>query len=151
MNNPNSFKALKIIHTAMLTGQILFAVVICYLMLSKILTAAAPQVDRYLQIAVLVVVAAGYYLGSFLFKKELVKIKEATSLSAQEKFTKYKTVSLIQWALLEVACLFCIISYFVTGNLANIGMAVLLIVLFALMAPNKTKIALQIGIDVEEL
>ena len=72
-------------------------------------------------------------------------------LGAKEKFAVYRSASIIEWALLEAPVLFCIVCFFLTGNYAFMALAVVLIFLFVLVAPSKTKTLNHLQINEAEL
>jgi Na+/H+ antiporter NhaD/arsenite permease-like protein len=149
MKKNTGFAALKMIHIALLAGQVLFAGVIFYLVNSKAIKPVFTAQDRTFQLIAIVMAAAAYFIGANIFKTKLAQIRSDENSTTQEKFIKYRTACIIQWALLEAATLFCIISFFLIGNFSFAALAVLLIILFAMQAPAKSKMALQLGINTE--
>ncbi|MBL0146909.1 MAG: hypothetical protein IPP48_15515 [Chitinophagaceae bacterium] len=108
----NSFKALQLIHKAMLLGQIVAAVIFLILIASKMQTAALQDKDRLFQVVAVVFSVAAVLIGSYLFKKKITGIKNKFEASIADKFTQYRTASIVQWALLEGATLFSCIAFF---------------------------------------
>lgn len=151
MNKGNGLKALNIIHKAMLIGQIIFSGICFYLGYSGMEAAATEALDKILQVVAIAAAAAGFFIGTYLFKNKLTAIKSMETGSAAEKFNLYRAACILQWALLEGPSLFCIICFFLTGNYAFLVLAGTLIILFAMMAPTKTKVAFQTGLTEEEL
>jgi hypothetical protein len=95
-----------------------------------------------------------FFFGGTFFKKKLADIKRNEKAGTKEKLDKYKTASIVQWAMLEGACLFCGVSFFITGNYAFLALALVLMLIFGMLAPIKSKIAFQLGLgisDIEEL
>lgn len=152
MNSSSGFKALNILHKTLLTGQIIFMAVVVVAAYSKMqLPVVSEEMGRILQVIVLLLAAGGFFAGSALFKKQLLKIREMQIATVKEKFTVYRSACILQWALLEGPCLFSIICFFLTGNYAFIALTTVLILLFTMLGPAKLKIALQLGISEEEL
>jgi hypothetical protein len=150
MNNSGNIKALIIIHKALLAGLLLFAAVCIYIVYAKIQVSPLPEMDRTFQVVAIALAAGGFFAGTALFKKKLLQAR-ALQAGVKEKFAIYRSACIIQWALIEGPCLFCIICFFCTGNYAFIALAVVLILLFAMLAPSKVKIALQLALSVVEL
>jgi hypothetical protein len=151
MQQSNSnFVAFKLIHKAMLIGQLLALAVFCYLIFSKAQSPILKEKDRLFQIVALLFTGAAFFIGTILFKKKIAAIKENND-GLQHKFGQYKTASLIQWALLEAATLFNGIAFFLVGNYAFIALAIVLLVLFFMLAPNRTKMAIQLGLPLHEV
>lgn len=147
----NSFKAFKSIHKAMLLGQIIATSIFLILIIAKLQSPSLMEQDRLFQIVALLFTATAFFVGNIIFKKKIVKIKENTNLTIQQQFEQYKTASLIQWALLEAATIFNGIAFFLVGNYSFIALAAVIILLFAMLAPNKTKMAIQLVITPQNL
>ena len=108
------------------------------------------ELDKVLQVAALIITAAGIFAGMTLFKKKLMQIREMQT-GAKEKFDLYRSACIIQWALLEGPSIFCIICFFLTGNYAFLALVLVVLFLFAMTAPSKLKILLQLQISESEL
>jgi hypothetical protein len=150
MQKGNSFKALSILHKAMLAGQVLFTAVCFYLLYTKIFIASSQELDKILQVAAILFSVAGFFAGNFLFKKRVLQARESTS-ELQEKFAVYRSASILQWALLEAPVLFSVICFLLTGNYAFLALAAAVILLFVILGPTKIKIALLLGTTEDEI
>ena len=151
MKNAGAFTAFKIIHTAMLAGQLMFMGVLFYLQYSKTVTPMLVEQDRILQVIAIIFAAFAFYLGISLFKKKLMAIREDVNLAVNQKFEKYRAACIMQWALLEGAGLFCSLCFFLTGNYAFLALGGVLLLLFIMQAPFKNKMALQLGLNSSEM
>jgi hypothetical protein len=151
MENKNTFGFFKLIHKTMLLGQIIATTIFLVLTITKIQTPSLIEQDRLFQLVALLFTAAVFFIGNIIFKRKIATIKNSTNLTIQQQYEQYKTASLIQWALLEAATLFNGIAYFLVGNYSFIALAAVLILLFAMLAPNKTKMAIQLGITPQDL
>ena len=150
MQQGSALKALNIIHKALMTGQILFAAVCIYLTYTKTIDSPAKDLDRVLQVAALVITAAGIFAGMSFFKNKLLHLR-GMQTSTKEKFNQYRSACIVQWALLEGPSIFCIICFFLTGNYAFLALMVVVLFLFAITAPSKLKVQLQLQISEAEL
>ncbi len=146
-----NFASFKLIHKAMLLGQIIATIIFLVLIVTKIQTPSLVEYDRLFQIVALLFTATAFFVGNIIFKKKIIKIQENTNLTIQQQFEQYKTASLIQWALLEAATLFNGIAFFLIGNYSFIALAAVIILLFVMLAPNKTKMAIQLGITTQNV
>ena len=155
MKRTGAFTALKIVHTAMLAGQVLFIAILFFIAYTKKIEPVLPEMDKVLQIIALLLSAGGFFLGANIFKKKLLSLRDdMNNTGVQEKFAKYRVACIIQWAMLEGPCLICCTCFFLTGNYAFLALAAVLVLLFGLLAPGKIKAALQLGLginDMEEL
>lgn len=150
MQKGTALKLLITMHKVMLMGQVLFAAVGFYLVYSNTFLSPAKELEKTLQVVALIATVAGVYAGITIFKKKLQRVRDMQS-GAKDKFVVYRTACLIQWALLEAPALFCILCLLLTGNYAFLALAVVMMFLFAMMAPSKIKIVLQLQITEAEL
>lgn len=151
MNNSNAFSAFKIVHLALLIGQLLFMGAMFYLLYNKIIIPPFAGKDRMLQLAAVGVAAIAFFAGNNIFKKRLATLKDAASLTAKERFEKYRAACIILWAMLETAALLSGICFFLSGNYAFLILGSLQILFFTAMRPDKNKAAVQAGLSAEEV
>ena len=149
MQKQNGLKMLNIMHKVLLMGQVFFAVICAFIVYTKSILPPAKEQEKILQVAALIITAAGIYAAITLFKKKLMQIREM-QINTKEKFLLYRAASIVQWALLEGPSLFCIICFFLTGNYAFLALAIAIMFLFILMAPSKNKILTQLQISEAE-
>jgi hypothetical protein len=150
MQKRNALKVLHILHKALLMGQLLFAAAATYIIYTKAVFPSAIELEKILQVAALIITAAGIYAGTTIFKKKLILIREMQT-DARQKFAQYRAASVIQWALLEGPSIFCIICFFLTGNYAFLALAIVVMFLFAAIGPSKNKILTELQISESEL
>lgn len=149
-DNTSRFSAFRIVHRGMFIGQLVFLGVLCFFVYRKITVPALVEYDKTLQVISLLFSAAGLFAGNMIFKRRIAAIRENTNASVKEKFEMYRAASIIQWALLEAAVLFCGICFLLVGNYSFLALALLLAVIFFMLGPGKMKIALQTGINPAE-
>ena len=150
MQKSYALKALNIIHKALLAGQIIFAAVCFYLIYSHTVIPGGTELDKILQVVALILTAGGVFAGMTIFKKKLAAIREMQT-GAKEKFDQCRLACIIQWALMEGPSIFCIVCFFLTGNYAFLALVGVIIFLFAMTAPSKLKVLLQLQISEAEL
>ena len=137
-------------HKALLMSQLLFAGVCIYLVYSKSFLPPAQELDRTLQVIALIAAVGGIYAGMTLFKKKLIQIRDMQT-EAKEKLALYRAACIMQWALMEGPSIFCITCFLMTGNYAFLALVVVILFLFAMTAPSKLKILMQLQISEAEL
>lgn len=142
----NFIKTTMIIHLALLMGQVLFAVVTCFIAPNAVLD-LKPTNDVLFYIAPALVVAT-MFLGSFLFKQQLSKLDAGATL--QGKLVVYQTALIIRCAMSEGASLFCIVCALNTGNLFYLVVAGINIIYFIWIRPTKAKIEDSLNLDYNE-
>lgn len=96
------------------------------------------DLSKMLLIFVPIIAIIGFTIGTFIFRKQLVKIRKLEHL--KDKQLQYQTISIMQYALLEGPGLFAAVAYFMTGDLIFAGIAVVIIVLLLMNRPTKFKI-----------
>jgi len=141
------FKAIRVVHTALLLGQIIFALICLTLnrngelghneMINKILIIASPAL-----------VIMGIVSGIFIAKAKLNTIKLKSNLA--EKLAGYRGVLIIRWALMEMPALFAVICYMLTANLIYLGLAGVIVILFAINRPSNDKLYTELELDQNE-
>ena len=154
MQNENvkrgELKSLQIIHRALLLGLVLFAAIAFYLNYSGNFITGLKSYDQPLQVIAITLSFGGFFIGSLLFKKKMQQLKDS-SPELRVKLSTYRSAAIMQWALLEGPALFAIICFLLVGNYAFLALAVVFIILFAVTAPNKTKMMLLLQLTEEEI
>jgi hypothetical protein len=145
----NYLKSLKIVHRALLAGQCIMLAIVLYLVMQQSMPAAKPALDKTLQVIALLVSFAVVFGAAAVFKKRLAVINNMGNLA--EKSNHYRKANLIQWAMVEVAVLFSISCFLLTGNYAFAALAIALMVFFALLGPSRLKTMLQLQLNEQEL
>lgn len=145
------FSSLKLMHKALLIGQILFIAVMAFLVYKKIVLPPLVEHDKILQVIALIFSALAIFVGKSIFKKKLMAISDAGSMDAKTKLSQYRSICVQQWSFLEAACMLNGIFLMLTGNFAYLALAVLLMLYFAMLIPMKDKIAAQLHVQISEV
>ncbi|HXS55125.1 MAG TPA: hypothetical protein VN726_03310 [Hanamia sp.] len=149
--NSPEIRALSILHTALLVGQFLFALISLFLgYAKKISSSSLQQYPQQMLILSIVVGVVSYIAANRLFTKKLEQIK-ADYKPVSEKFNDYRAASLTRWALIEFASLFSIILFLTTNYYLILVVAVVLIFLFYSTRPTLQKIASDMGVSEIEI
>lgn len=151
MKEATVFSTLNLMHKAMLAGQVIFTAVIFILVYQKIFLPVLAEHEKPMQALAIAFAAAAIFFGNSLFKKKLALINENHGNDAKLKLTKYRSASIMQWGLLETACLVSGICLLLTGNYAFIALAVVLILYFAMLAPVKSRVSGHLDLQSTEL
>ncbi|HNU87442.1 MAG TPA: hypothetical protein PKJ94_04105, partial [Ferruginibacter sp.] len=92
------------------------------------------------------------YIGHKIFYKKLIELRESREYaSARAKFEGYRTVTIILWAFIEGASLFCGVCFFLVGNYVFLVMGTFLVLLFIWYNPSKRRMSSQTGLTVKEI
>ena len=154
MQKANTLKALQLIHTAMLFGQIAFATIAIFLIHSNTFLPAYSLYNKVAQVIILSYSGLVSYIGiQVYFTSKVYAIKDAEA-TVKEKFIVFKKASIVKWACIESATLVSIIGFLLVGNYAFLALAFTLIILFAIMGASKAKLMLLLKFteaDIEEI
>lgn len=139
-------KTMKVIHGALLAGQVLFAGVAYATGIKAIYFNARDTKDVFFFVAPLLAFG-GIVAGFFLFKQLIGRLTEKTDL--QSKMTGYQTAFITRAALLEGPSLFNIVAFMLSGNLLYLFISVILMLILLRSRPTASLIAddLQLGYD----
>lgn len=140
------FKTIKIIHLALLAGQLLFFVVA--------FTQTPPQkfalnfANDPLLLVVPFMAVGSFLLSNILFKQQIGSAANQTTLAG--KLTRYQSASIIRFALIEGISLFSVVGFLKSGNLLFAVVFGLLILLFIANRPTKDKVETDLNLSYEE-
>ncbi len=149
--NPPEVRALSILHTALLMGQFLFALIAFFLGFTKKMSSSSlQQYSQQLLIFSIVVGVVAYIVANRLFAKKVEQIK-ADYKPVSDKFNDYRAASLLRWGLIEFASLLSIILFLTTNYSFILAVAVVLIFLFFFTRPTLQKIAADMGVSEMEI
>ncbi|WP_299534338.1 hypothetical protein [Ulvibacterium sp.] len=115
-------RTLTLLHGSLIFGLIVFALFVYFQ--NRSFKVGTDSHDYYLYI-VPTIALLGYFLGKYLFQKQLQSVNRKDDLTS--KLTRYLTASIIQYALLEGPALFALASYYINGNALHlvIGLSLL--------------------------
>jgi len=141
------FKELRILHLALLVGQLLIAGILYYITTGekKKMDFDSGDISSYFVPSVIVV---GFMASSFIFKKLVVKAKSMDNL--KDKLGAYRSASIVKWALLEGPALIGIILFFISNNLTFLIMGVAMIVYFATTGSSIEKTIEDLSLNHDE-
>jgi len=145
---PNELKAIRILYLALLAGQIAFAIIVTVLVESGILSTGNNSLTPFMQVAIIVIVAAAIPASFFIFRNRLADINPEEDLA--KKFEKYRAALILRMALCELPTLFATIAYFVTHDRSFLWMIILLISNFLFIYPGRDKIINQLQLNSTE-
>ncbi len=141
------FKELRVLHTALLVGQIAIATILYYIGRGEKMTWGFEVGDMYSYV-VLGVMVLGFLGSSFIFKKLVEKAKKATNL--KDKLGLYWGASIAKWALLEGPALIGIILFYLTSNLTFLLMAGVMIAYFTTKGASIDKTIKDLSLNLDE-
>jgi len=109
----NDFKGNYIIYYSLVTGQVLIAFVMSYLLMGNEIT-FSWEMDNPLYLIAPILMLSCISVSSFLFTKKMEEAKRVKGFS--KKLSHYRSSIILRSGLLEGANLTCIIFYFWESN-----------------------------------
>ncbi|MBN2274744.1 MAG: hypothetical protein JXR41_02790 [Bacteroidales bacterium] len=147
-NFNDDIRAMKIIHAAMLAGQIILGIIVFYLVYTGLLESAASDADNIFKYLVPAMALGSYLIGSILFKK-LTEVAR-TNPELKEKLAGYRSALITSYAFLEGCSLFAIIATMLTSNMLYLGIAGVLMLYFLTIGPRRERIVRDLDLSPSE-
>src|SRR6476620_7827173 len=146
-SNTNYLRALNVLYTALLSGQVIFALLAFALVATGSFSSMISEAENIFYILVPALIISARLGGTAMFKKKIQQALNAGTVT--EKLTIYRAALITRCALLEGSVLFAIITYLLTNKIALLGFAAGGLLLFYMLKPTKEKVAgeLQISSD----
>ncbi len=140
-------KVQRLIHLALLAGQIFFLVVAFILRSTGAFPTLFEDANIFL-LAVLLITASAIGAGLFIFKQRMATVAEKTDMA--DKLADYRAAAIVKYALAEAPSFFAIIAYMFTGNMIILGIAIAIIAYFAMMWPSVEKMSSEMNLNPDE-
>jgi uncharacterized membrane protein len=144
----NFFTTLNIIFIALSIGQLIFFGVVFFI-------ASQNSIQRSLDLdSILLYLSPIYsismiFLSKFLYNKYSQNVDK--SLDIKSKAMKYRTASIVNWAMLESANLFSLVSFLITGNYVHLLIFTGVFAGFILNRPSKEKFITDYNVTTDEI
>jgi hypothetical protein len=145
----NDFKALQVLHVALLTGMLMLGVVSTFLIISHGPYVQLGTFEKTLQIIVVLLSIGCTAAGFTLFNKKIQAIPPMDPI--KDRLNAYRAAAIVRWALIELPTLFSLISFLLTGNYAFLALAIALLLVFAVVRPAKMMIIYQLKLNEKEV
>ncbi|AYN67967.1 hypothetical protein D1013_11565 [Euzebyella marina] len=144
-NGISIFNNLKIIHTALLIGMVLFGIFV-YTQNGQFI-AEIEEGDIFVYIVPIVAFAA-YFLGMLFFKKMILRLKREDSL--KQKLEVYQKANLVNYAFLEAAAMLALVAYFLKGTALYLVIALCIMAFYISKRPTINKLLNDLPLSMEE-
>ena len=148
MTSKEFFKAIQIIHFALMTGVIIFGIIAFYFHYSGLEMEGGKEMDFGLMYVVPVFTLGGILASNLMFKQKLKDCIAKPTL--KEKMTNYRSALIIKFAFIEGSSFFAVIAYLLTGKLIYLGFTVLLLIVFIAYRPSKEKTIIDLELNQSE-
>ncbi len=148
MTSGDYFKSLRIIHLALVVGIVFFTILSIFVQMNGL-----ESLDNDSRLILLFVVPfislAGIITSILLFKKRIANITSQLDLKA--KMDLYRSALIIRLALIEMPAFLTVVAYMLTGDYIFIGVVVVLIIVFLLYTPTRTKFTKELELKISEI
>ena len=150
MQQPNAFKGLKVLHTALLIGMVIFNIVAIVLVQRNIVPAADESFQRIFQVVCILVSGTMLIAGFNLFKKKMLAARNDTG-PGEQRMDLYRASCILWWAMIEGPGLLATIGYILTHNYAFFALGVFHLSCLFVFSPRKANIVVLLNLSSEEV
>lgn len=147
--NSGYFKAISVLFTALLAGQVIFLGFAVVLVFTGSFKSTMPQAENIFFILAPLLIIAGRISGTTIYKKKLQQALNTHTLA--EKLNLYRSAFITRCALLEGPVMFAIITFLLTNRLIFLAFAAGGLVLFRLLKPTKEKIVRSLQLSQDDI
>lgn len=147
LNPKQYFITLKIIHSALVIGQIVFAGIIHYIVETGNSPQYADLTNPLLLLAVFITFG-GLFGANFIYRTKLKNILPSSKI--QKKLFDYRVAIILHYSILETPSLFAGIAYFLTANYLFLIFALVIVVYFFINSPGKEKVNRDLNLNDRE-
>ncbi len=148
---PPYIKMLKILHLALLIGQVLLSLAmfsLVYFNISQMFE--LESMSQEILIATIILTAIASLGGNGFFNKKLAAIQQ-NDLPVAQKLEAYRAANLIRWAMMEFVVILCCVLFFLTGNYYILLVVAIMIVFFFTTKPGTEKTLADLELSLPDL
>lgn len=147
LNSRQYLRTLKMMHTTMLIGMIVFTVVVVVMMTSTTIFGESADAIHNVMKFVAPLVAVATFLGSGVLFKQRIDSVRTSNTTLRFRLEQYRTASIMRWAMLEGGVMTSLVGLLLTKNYYYAIFIFLLLVFFFLYAPSSEKIKTQLELN----
>lgn len=147
LNPKQYFISLRIIHSALVIGQIVFAGIIHFIVDSGHSPQHTDLINPLLLLAVFVTFG-GLFGANLIYKTKLKNIQPSSRI--QKKLYDYRVAIILHYSILETPSLFAGIAYFITANYLFLLFALVIVIYFFINSPGKEKVNRDLDLNDRE-
>jgi len=148
MTSAAYFRALSILHLALMLGVALFSIISFIL----IYTGSFPPVDeatgKIFSIVAAVVALIMVVVSKIVFKKKMLLVNAENDL--QNKLNQYRAALIVQYAMLEFPALFAVIAALLSGNKILLLLVIGLLAIMFAQRPTLSKALSELDLTDQE-
>jgi hypothetical protein len=143
--NANNFKIFRLIHIVLVIGMTLFAIASLLIVRSRSQALVSEDVDRNLQVVVVLLSLLALYFGFKTFKSRILKMREAND-TASSRITAYRSACILWWLLIETPGIISFACFIITGNYAFFALGIFHLMILIMFTPRKENIILLLNL-----
>jgi len=150
MQQPNVFKGLRILHTALMIGLAMFNIVALVLMQQGIGGKVDESFQRVFQIVCVLVSAVSLIGGFNIFKKRILEARNDLG-PGEQRMELYRAACILWWALIEGPGLLAAIGFMLTHNYAFFALSLFHLLCLLVFTPRKANIIVLLNLNSEDV
>jgi len=143
-------RSLSILHFALISGQVIFALVTLFLRTSDAieLVPFSPEISKSLLYIVPVVAAGAVLAGGFLFRQKVAHLKMLPA--SAEKYGGYRSACILRYAITEAPSLVTIVLFLLSGNYYYLAITGAVIIALISLRPSSAALIRHLQPSFEE-
>ena len=145
-----SFKSLRKLHTSLVAGQFLFAIISLFVAGTEPFSIEGETFNRSVQVVATIFSIAAIFIGLNVFKRTVIRIRAGNN-SGVKRMEQYRQACTIWWAFIEGPAFFSILCYLWTNNLSFFFLSCLHTLILFLFRPRKENIVLLLNLNNEDI
>jgi len=130
----NQLRVNNIIYYSLITGLLLFLIVVMVFIQVNDLT-AGKELDNIFTFLVPLFGLMMMFISRMIYNQMILKFDSTANLL--QKISHYRTAKIVSWAMIEGACFFALVATMLTSNYLYIAVYIFLLGYFFLMRPSK--------------
>ena len=150
MQQPNAFRVVRILHTALLISMGMLNIIALIFVLQKFGGKADESFQRILQVVCILLSAACIIGGFTIFKKRIFAARNSLG-PAEERMELYRAACIVWWALIEGPGLLAAIGFLLSGNYAFFALSIVHVLILLAFTPRKANIILFLNLNDKEV
>jgi len=147
---PNAFKALSILHLALLCGLTIFILVALGVTLVEPVRTLDEPFQRALQVVCILLSLSCVIIGFNIFKRKIFIIRDSTA-PADKRMEEYRAACVVWWAMIEGPGMLAGIGFLLSTNYAFFALAMAHVLILLAFMPRKANIILFLSLNSNEV
>lgn len=150
MQQPNAFKVLRILHTALLIGMAMFNIIALVVVQKGMTPAAGESFQRIFQLVCILFSGALLLAGFNTFKKKILAARNDLG-PGEQRMDLYRAACILWWAMIEGPGLLAVVGFILTHNYAFLALALFHLAVLWVFTPRKANIVVLLNLTPEEV